>query len=244
MSKTLLILTGHSKGLGKAILEKFITEGDIEIVAVSRTSLGEDRPGLTEIAVDLSDLAALEMKLAEIFPKKSYERAILINNAGWIGDIQSVGKLDTPGIRRIMNLNLMAPMILSNSFVQAYSALKGEKLICNISSGAAHKPLPGWSEYCSSKAGLAMFSKVADQELSPKGFRVFSVAPGIIDTAMQEKIRQADQTEFPALDRFKAYKESGQLLSPEQVAEKIFYLLTNPDLFTGPVHDVREFELP
>lgn len=242
--KSLLILTGHTKGLGKAILDRFLSLGDIHIITISRTSLELSDDRLTEIQMDLNDLANLEVKLPSLFPEKAFDKAILINNAGWIGEVKTVGKLHPKGIRQAMNLNLLAPMILTDAFVKAYSKLKCEKLICNISSGAAHKPLPGWAEYCSSKAGLAMFSRVAAEELSDLGFRVFSLAPGIIDTEMQAEIRKANPSDFPALDRFAKYKTEGQLSSPEEVAEKVFYLLSNPELFPEVVQDVRNFELP
>ncbi|MBC6368703.1 SDR family NAD(P)-dependent oxidoreductase [Algoriphagus sp. AK58] len=239
--KTLLILTGHTKGLGHAILDQFLSLEGIQVVALSRSSLEIAHSNLTEIALDLSDLNGLEANLPKFFPKVQVDRYILINNAGWIGEVKPVGKLNPKGIQRVMNLNLLAPMILTDAFVKAYGQQKGQKIICNISSGAAHKPLPGWGEYCSSKAGLAMFSKVANEELKSLGFRVFSLAPGIVDTEMQSEIRQADVQNFPALDRFVGYKRDGRLTLPEEVAAKIFYLISHPEHFEEVVQDVRDF---
>lgn len=242
--KSLLILTGHTKGLGKAILDRFLVLENFQIVAISRTGLDLPNARLTEIQVDLNDLEGLEAKLSWFFPSGEFEKVILINNAGWIGEVKTVGNLHPKGIRQALNLNLLAPMILTDAFVKAYLNLKGEKLICNISSGAAHKPLPGWAEYCSSKAGLAMFSKVAAEDLKGKGFRVFSLAPGIVDTEMQAEIRKANLSDFPALDRFISYKSEGQLSTADEIAEKISYLLNNPDLFPEVIQDVRDFNLP
>jgi benzil reductase ((S)-benzoin forming) len=239
--KTLLILTGHTKGLGYAILEKFLSEEGVSIVAISRSALELDHPRLTEIALDLSDLEALEALLPKLFPIAPFDRLILINNAGWIGEVRSVGKLNPQVIQQLINLNLVAPMILTDAFVKAYRAQSGQKMILNISSGAAHKPLSGWGEYCTSKAGLAMFSKVVNEELKESGFRVFSLAPGIVDTAMQSEIRKADRLDFPALDRFIGYKEEGKLSTPEEVAGKIFHLTQHPDLFQEVIQDVRDF---
>lgn len=244
MKKSLLILTGHTKGLGNAILGRFLHLENTQVIAISRTGLEIQHPNLTEVHLDLSDLAGLEAHLPKIFPTGDFEEVMLVNNAGWIGEVKPVGKLHPKGIRKVMNLNLLAPMILTNAFAKAYSEVKGRKVICNISSGAAHKPLSGWGEYCSSKAGLAMFSQVAAKELSDSGFRVFSLAPGIVDTEMQAEIRAADESDFPALDRFKSYKESNQLSSAAAVAEKIFYLLAHPELFPEVLQDVRNFELP
>lgn len=244
MKKSLLILTGHSKGLGKSLLDRFSSVENLQIVAVSRTGLELQHPNLTEVHLDLSDLDGLEANLQQLFPVGDFEKVTLINNAGWIGEVKPVGKLHPKGVRQAMNLNLLAPMILTNAFAKAYSGLSCEKMICNISSGAAYKPLSGWGEYCSSKAGLAMFSKVASDDLKGSGFRVFSLAPGIVDTEMQAEIRKADHSDFPAWDRFNAYKAEGLLLTADEVAEKVFYLLNNPDLFQEVVQDVRNFDLP
>lgn len=244
MKKSLLILTGHTKGLGKAILDHYLSRQNFHIIAISRSSLGREYANLTEFCLDLSDLSVLEGMLPMLFPKGDFERVVLINNAGWIGEIKSIGNLSTSGIQKVLNLNLLAPIILCNSFVRAYRDQQAEKIICNISSGAAHKPLSGWAEYCSSKAGLAMFSQVAAEELTKEGFQVFSLAPGIVDTEMQAEIRQADESDFPALDRFVHYKSSNQLSSVEKVSEKIVYLLTHPGQFSGVIQDVRAFDLP
>lgn len=239
--KTLLILTGHTKGLGFALLEKFSELENVHILALSRGSLEVSHSGIVELSIDLSDLNALESKLSNSFPREIFDRYLLINNAGWIGEIKPLGKLNPKGIQRALNLNLIAPMILTNAFVEAYGPREGHKIICNISSGAAHKPLSGWGEYCSSKAGLAMFSQVANEELKELGFRVFSLAPGIVDTAMQSEIRQAYEEDFPALDRFVGYKSEGLLSTPKEVASKIFHLIQNPDLFPEVVQDVRKY---
>lgn len=242
--KSLLLITGHTKGLGKAIFDQFLSRENFQIMAISRSGLGLKNSRLTEIPLDLGDLPKLEANLPGIFPQGDFKKVILINNAGWIGEVKPVGKLTPKGIQRAMNLNLLAPMILCEGFVKAYSELQAEKLICNISSGAAHKPLSGWAEYCSSKAGLAMFSQVAAEDLSENGFRFFSLAPGIVDTEMQADIRKAEESDFPSLHRFTKYKSEGQLSSADQVAEKVFYLLDHSDLFTEVIQDVRNFDLP
>ncbi|WP_026951284.1 SDR family NAD(P)-dependent oxidoreductase [Algoriphagus mannitolivorans] len=243
MTKTLLILTGHSKGLGKAILEEFLNLENVKILAISRSTLGLDREDLQEISLDLSDLDTLESKLPELFPQGDFENIILINNAGWIGEIKPVGKLEPKTIQQAIQLNLVSPMILTDTFVKAYGDSVATKIIVNISSGAAHKPLPGWAEYCTSKAGLAMFSKVAAEELKLKGIKVYSLAPGIVDTAMQADIREARAEDFPALERFLNYKTEAQLSTPEEVAGKILYLVSNPEKFEEVIQDVRNFSV-
>jgi benzil reductase ((S)-benzoin forming) len=244
MTKSLLILTGHSQGLGKALLDLFLQKENFEIIGVSRTILGLQFPRLKELSLDLSDLDLLENQLDLIFPIGHFKEIILINNAGSIGEIKQVGQLNPKRFQALFNLNMLAPAILTNAFVSSYQKVNSTRLVCNISSGAAHKPLEGWSGYCSSKAGLAMFTSVCQKENEKTGIRFFSLAPGIIDTAMQNKIRESAEEDFPAIERFKTYKSEGKLSSGSEVAKKIGYLLANPDKFNSVNQDVREFDLP
>lgn len=239
--KTLLVLTGHSKGIGHALLAHFLGQDGMQIHAISRTKGQLSHPQLTEWAVDLSDAAAVEGILPVLFPRIDADRYLLINNAGWIGEIKPTGKLQSATLQRTLQLNLLTPMLLSNAFAQAYGTNPGQKLICNLSSGAASKPLPSWASYCSSKAGLEMFSKVMDAEWHSEAFRVFSVAPGIVDTEMQEEIRAAHPEDFPALARFRDYHSEGMLSPAAAVAEKIGFMLAHPDQFPDVVQDVRQF---
>jgi len=244
MDKSLLILTGHSKGLGKALLDFYLQKEDVEIIGISRTSLGLLHPRLKEICLDLSALALLEDHLDLIFPNDQYKQIILINNAGSIGEIKPVGKLDSEQFQRLFNLNMIAPAVLTNAFVNRYQALQTRRIVCNISSGAAHKPMEGWSEYCSSKAGLAMFTMVCQKENVTSGIRFYSLAPGIIDTDMQAKIRDSSLEDFPEIDKFINYKKEGMLSTADEIAKKIAFLLSNPEKFDGVIQDVRSFELP
>ncbi|WP_339866478.1 SDR family NAD(P)-dependent oxidoreductase [uncultured Algoriphagus sp.] len=241
--KSLLILTGHSKGLGRAILDAYLQKEGFEIIAISRTKLGLNKPNLTEISMDFGELEVLEIELSSLFPSDEFQEILLINNAGWIGEIKPVGSLQVKTMRNSINTNLLAPMYLTNAFVSAYKDSKAKKIICNISSGAASKPMEGWGEYCSTKAAIAMFTMVAAKESSNSRFRFFSVAPGIVDTQMQEEIRQANELDFPQIERFKSYKEKGDLSSPELVASKISYLLEHENEFQEVIQDVRNFDL-
>lgn len=244
MKHALLILTGHSKGLGKAVLDTYLKKDNYTIIAVSRSKLGLRHPNLHEVSIDLGDLDALENKLPEIFPPGDYEEVILINNAGWIGEVKAVGTLQAKQMRTQVNVNLLAPMYLTNAFVAAYKDSNAKKIICNISSGASSRPVAGWAGYCSTKAAVAMFTQVAAKEHENPRFRFFSLAPGIVDTAMQDEIRQAEESDFPDLERFRSYKAAGELSSPETVAAKICYLLDHSEDFEGVIQDVRNFDLP
>ena len=101
-------------------------------------------------------------------------------------------------------LNLTAPMILSNAFIMKLKDFEGTKRIVNISSGAGRNAYEGWGTYCTTKAGLDHFSRVValEQENAEYPVDIVSIAPGIIDTGMQETIRGSKEEAFPLLDQF------------------------------------------
>ena len=93
--------------------------------------------------------------------------------------------------------------------------------ITTISSGAAQRSLHGWSAYCVSKAGLDMWTKCMAEEGANENISALAIAPGIVDTGMQEEIRNADESSFPLLQNFKDYYNNGELSKPDYVAEKL-----------------------
>lgn len=241
MSKSLLILTGHSKGLGRAILDHFLNKEGFDVLAISRTKLEIEASNLTQISLDLSELEVLQKELDSVFPIDNYEEFILINNAGWIGEVKPIGSLHPAELRTQVNLNLLAPMFLTNSFIKTYKFNEARKQVINISSGAAKRAVSGWGGYCSTKAALAMFTMVAAKENKSDKFHFYSLAPGIVDTEMQAEIRSSNESDFPDIEKFKGFKENGDLSSPEDVAAKIDFLISNPSKFVDVIQDVRNF---
>ena len=97
-----------------------------------------------------------------------------------------------PPIRRPGRSNIQINLIGAYHVVRAVLAgmlAKGGGTIVNVSSGAAYRPLEGWSAYCAGKAGLAMLTSSIALETAGKGIRIFGFSPGTIDTDMQVKIR-------------------------------------------------------
>lgn len=242
MASNLYIITGTSKGLGRALVEELLADGKSEVIGVSRTD-EKSNERFTAVQADLADIDGLVKCLDSLMPRGNYERVVLINNAGWIGQIAHLGTLDPKGIQQIHAVNTVAPTVLMNAFVERYSKSPAEKIVINISSGAARKAVDGWSGYCASKAALNQLSLVAEEEskLQGWGIRFVALAPGIVDTPMQSEIREASPSHFSLLAKFRSYKEQGELSSPSQTAKKIAYLIDNLEEFDGVILDVRDF---
>jgi benzil reductase ((S)-benzoin forming) len=245
MSKTdLYIVTGSSKGIGKALVQQLLEDPNNQVIGMARSQEQLPHPRFKALAIDLSSLQDILGNIDVMFPSGDFSKIVLINNAGWIGEIQHLGKMSAESIYKIFVLNTIAPTILMNAFVEKYAGLKKiERLMVNISSGAAKKAVDGWACYSSSKAAVDMLSKAAalEAELDDTGIRVFSVAPGVVDTAMQSDIRSADKKAFSLLDKFVGLKENKQLSTPEHSASKLIELIQNPNRFQAVLQDVREY---
>lgn len=236
-------ITGTSKGLGKSIAEKILSEDNAKVFGIGRTS-SIINPNYTHFYLDLSLVCELESKLSSVFKSLiKPEKIILINNSGILGDIKYVGENSAKSIIEVFNINTIAPAILMNSFIKQYSRSNCSKSIINISSGAGKNPLDGWSSYCSSKSGLDMYSKVINEEqnIRQSNIKIFSVSPGIIDTEMQAEIRKSDAKNFNSIQKFKDYKVDNKLSSSAHVANKFWYLLQNENYFNEIIQDVRNF---
>ena len=109
-----------------------------------------------------------------------------------------------------------------------------EGVVLNISTGAAVKVVQGWSAYCASKAGLLHLTSVAAVE-NPK-LRFYSLRPGVIDTAMQNEIRNSSGMTEADKSKFQALKQNDQLEPPEVPARSAVWLLLQ-----GPKQRSGEF---
>ncbi|MFN8256985.1 MAG: SDR family NAD(P)-dependent oxidoreductase [Bacteroidales bacterium] len=237
-------ITGTSRGIGKALTEEILKARSAFVTGLSRENKFS-HANYNHYFIDLNDLDSLSNFCFTKFADA--ESITLVNNAAIIGDINQIGKLDLTAISKVYHINLMAPLILMNGFINAYQNLKAKKLILNISSGAARHPVESWGLYCSSKSSIDMITKVASEEQKQYNdkisIRVLSVAPGIVDTNMQTVIRETTRDRFRMVDKFINYKKENQLVSPQETAKKLLKIINNPERFEKSILDVREIDL-
>jgi benzil reductase ((S)-benzoin forming) len=219
---TKVYITGVSRGLGKAVAEKFLKEG-YAVVGIGRSS-SLQHPNYSFVACDLSDSAAI----TAIDFDALTDEIILINNAGEIGNVRRLSDQREPDFEEVLQVNTLAPMQLTWKCLNALKSKQKVKIV-NISSGAATRAIPGWAAYCASKAALDRFSETVQLEEIEKGntVRIWSVAPGVVDTAMQEKIRSASPTDFSSSATFLDLKKNDELTSPQVAAAKLYRLIVD-----------------
>ncbi len=232
-------ITGSSRGLGKSLVQELLKNNNNVIYGLSRTNpINED--AFYYIHIDLSDIDAVKsFRFPEV---KEIDKLILINNAGVIGNIASVGHKISESIVNTFNINVVAPSLLINQFINQYQNFEGEKIIINISSGAGRHSISSWADYCASKSALDMFSLVvADEQKEQKyPIKILSIAPGVLDSQMQDEIRLVNKNDFPQLEYFVNLKKEGLLSSTEEVAVKLLNLINDLDQQMDVLMDVRD----
>ena len=231
-------ITGSSKGLGKSLADLLLKEENNIVYGLARTCTIENKRYQHTI-IDLSRLSeVVEFKFPNI---DTADRIVLINNAGAIGHVEHLGRVNNEQLIEGYHVNLISPSIFMNNFMAVYSGLVAEKIVLNISSGAGRNPIDGWGMYCASKAGLDMLSSVLSEETNVDGqnVKVLSLAPGIIDTAMQAEIRKSKQSGFSNIDRFMDYKKDGDLVAALLVAKKVLRFLNEEGLSENTICSVR-----
>jgi benzil reductase ((S)-benzoin forming) len=219
-----IFITGVSGGLGKALAEEFLRMG-FTVSGIGRTNQIK-HPSYSFIACDLSQPAEINNFDFGILSGP----VMLINNAGILGQIQRLSDQYVPDVMNVLTVNTLAPMLLSAKLMRSTSN-ENPTTIVNISSGAGRRSIPSWAAYCASKAALDRFSETFYFEEKEKGrnIRVYSVAPGVIDTNMQELIRSSNPANFSSVSRFTELKSTNSLKSPQETAEQLIQLVLQAD---------------
>ena len=142
----IIIITGGNKGLGLGIAEEYHKNG-YRVISIARTKI-EKRYTVEQYQCDLSKPETIENIFREIFShldKNNTTNLTLVNNAGVLGSINTLENLSPEDISQTIQVNLIAPLIVSSLFIKLSKDWNCKKQIINISSGAAINPYESWS---------------------------------------------------------------------------------------------------
>ena len=240
MTDTLIWISGASTGLGRALAET-VPFPEAHVTDISRSG---GTPGTEHLPADLSDPAswgAVEAHFRARLEAFDGDRAVFVHNAGTLHPMGFAGEVDSEGYRDQVLLNAAAPQVLGHGFVKAAWGFAGRTDLVFLTSGAATRAYEGWSAYCAGKAAVDMWVRTvgAEQTRREGRTRVLAVAPGIVDTGMQEQIRAMSEREFPDVGKYRDQYERGALRRPADAAQGIWALLDR-DLDNGAGVDLRK----
>lgn len=235
------VITGAGSGIGRALALKMAQKGFRVLGAGRRLSplqdLAKQNPLIEVVSADVGTHHG-RLMINDALPENAVV-AHLVHNAGILAPITPLANLSESEWGNHIAINVNGPLFLTQRLLER---MKEGCRILHVSSGAAHKAYQGWGAYCASKAALNMIYRVFDMELKDRGIRVGSARPGVVDTPMQNCVRQAPAEVFPDLPRFKALKAEGNLLAPATVAHFLAWLLLDvaEEAYAAKEWDIRE----
>ena len=229
-----VVITGGSKGLGRALAERFAVEG--ARLALCARSFDE----LNRVALDLSlrgspcimtacDIAdsAQVSQFAELVLADFGAVDVLINNASLLGPRVDILEWTKPTWDRVIDVNVNGLFAVTKAFLPSMLGQRKGSII-NVSSSVGRIGKRRWGAYAASKFALEGFTQVLADEVRSAGIRANSVNPGAMDTEMRHAA-------FPDEDRSK-------LKSPSEVTDVFVYLASDESRgITGQCFDAQEF---
>ncbi|HEY0920925.1 SDR family NAD(P)-dependent oxidoreductase [Devosia sp.] len=190
-----IIVTGAGRGIGAATAHQLAQAG-AQVVVTARAlpaahgvagAIAAAGGAATALACDVADYDAVARLVGEVDARFGRIDA-LVNNAGTIEPIGPIADADPAAWAGSVQINLVGAYHMVRA-VLPVMLRGGAGTIVNLSSGAAFRPLQGWSAYCAAKAGLAMLTRSIDHEYASRGIRAIGLSPGVVDTGMQATIR-------------------------------------------------------
>lgn len=233
------IVTGGSRGIGKAIALAFAREGaDLVVVARSLPEVGQTaaearalgRPAIP-LRVDVADGAAVADMVSRTLQEFG-KIDILVNNAGILGPVGPLAENDPATWRHTLEINLLGTFLCCRAALPTMMERRQGKII-NLSGGGATSPRPYFSAYAATKAAVVRVTETLAEEVRPYNIQVNAIAPGAVYTRMTEQILAAGAA-AGAKGLAEASRQQETAASPEQAAALAVFLASDEaDGLTG-----------
>ncbi len=237
MSRTITLVTGASRGIGKAVAKRFAKEGHF-VIGTATTEKGaalindylHDSGGIGRV-LDVRDAAHIE-KLFEEIESVYGAVQVLVNNAGITQD-GLLMRMKAEDWDNVIDTNLSSVYRMSKRAIRGMMKSRRGRII-NISSVVAQMGNAGQSNYAATKAGVEGFSRTLAREIGSRQITVNSVAPGLIETDM------TDEMDERLLNSMLDAVPIGRLGQPEDIAAAVLFLASDEASYiTGAVIPVN-----
>jgi 3-oxoacyl-[acyl-carrier protein] reductase len=227
------VVTGGSRGIGRAIAVRFAENGASGVVCHRRATpesaslaaaLAEHGGGWHVVEADVTDPASVAT-MVDGAQDRLGGIDVLVNNAGVVSHVE-LDRMELGQWREVLDTNLTAMYLTTRACAAAMTA--GGSVI-NLTSAVAMVGLAGRTHYTASKAGVIGFTRSLAKELGPRGIRANAIAPGIIDTDQASGLTPEQRTRYAQLAAL------GRLGRPEDVADAAVFLAGDGARFVSGV---------
>ncbi|HLK93302.1 MAG TPA: SDR family oxidoreductase [Polyangia bacterium] len=199
LSNKTCLVTGASRGLGRAVARRFWSEGASLVLPArqpdSVASLVAELPARAEqrlvaLSLDLNDPESVRSLVPRTKAQGVETLAVLVNNAAALGPIGRAWENDGAEWAAAVTADLVSPALICGAVVPWMAHRPGGRII-NLSGGGATGPRPRFTAYAAAKAGLVRFSEILAEEVKELGITVNCVSPGVMATDMLAAVQRA-----------------------------------------------------
>ncbi|MFF8652288.1 oxidoreductase [Streptomyces griseoluteus] len=239
------IVTGGSRGIGAAIVQRLL-DGGATVVTTARNASDETPKAASFIRGDIGTLAGVQAFAAAALDELGGVDIVVNNAAAARAHLGGISSIPDEEWINALDLNLLSVVRVNNAFLPGLREAGPGGVVVNISSGVALTPAPAVAHYAAAKAALNAYGKALASELAPAGIRVATIMPGNVLTPGADAIRQdvADAMGV-ALADITAGIPLGRPGDPRDIAEAVAYLASDrAQWITGASLVVDGGELP
>ena len=220
-----IVITGASKGIGKATAARFVANGD-RVINISRSP--SDIQGIENVPIDLAGPGAIE-SVDDLVNNLPFDDIHLIHNAAKLVN-DSIRDVDAESFKAIININIIAPQILNQAILPKMA--EGSSIIY-IGSTLSEKAVANSYSYVSTKHAIVGMMRATCQDLAGSGIHTACICPGFTDTEML-RAHVGDSNEV--LAEIGSMSSYGRLIEPAEIARTIEFATANPVINGSIIH--------
>ncbi len=228
------IITGAGRGIGRAIALAFARDGSqLFLAARTEAELAETAAICQEaggaakvVTTDVSKWDQVQGLITRAIDEAGHVD-ILVNSAGIYGPIGPTADIDISAWIRGAEVNLFGPFFLCRAIVPHFVQRREGKIIL-LGGGGATTPLPNFSSYAATKAGVARLADTLAEELKPFNVQVNVIAPGLVDSRLQDEVLTAGSRAGALFDKIKQARETGAGAVSPEIAASLAVFLASP----------------